>query len=118
MSRRPIVGGNWKCNPAEIAKLDELVKNINDCDTAGCDTALFGVRDRFAWTAADDAIALRIFVDPVAIEAFAQQGRVASTARHGGAPVALTLTVASPVAGASADARVFALDSIYSPPRS
>ena len=37
MPRRPIVGGNWKCNPAEIAKLDELVKNINDCDTSGCD---------------------------------------------------------------------------------
>ena len=37
MPRRPIVGGNWKCNPAEIAKLDEHVKNNNDCDTSGCD---------------------------------------------------------------------------------
>ena len=34
MPRKPIVGGNWKCNPAEIAKLPELVKNINDCDTS------------------------------------------------------------------------------------
>lgn len=30
--RKPIVGGNWKCNPGEIAKLDELVANINACD--------------------------------------------------------------------------------------
>jgi len=37
MPRRPIVGGNWKCNPAEIKKLDELVANINACDTAKCD---------------------------------------------------------------------------------
>ena len=37
MPRRPIVGGNWKCNPAETAKLPELVKNINDCDTSKCD---------------------------------------------------------------------------------
>jgi len=37
MPRRPIVGGNWKCNPAEIAKLPELVANINACDTSGCD---------------------------------------------------------------------------------
>jgi len=27
MSRRPIVGGNWKCNPASASKLPELVKN-------------------------------------------------------------------------------------------
>jgi len=37
MPRRPIVGGNWKCNPAEVSKLDELVKNINDCNTKLCD---------------------------------------------------------------------------------
>ncbi|EOD08412.1 triose-phosphate isomerase [Emiliania huxleyi CCMP1516] len=37
MGRRPIVGGNWKCNPAEISKLDGLVANINACDTSGCD---------------------------------------------------------------------------------
>jgi len=37
MPRRPIVGGNWKCNPAESAKLDELVANINACDTSKCD---------------------------------------------------------------------------------
>jgi len=37
MPRRPIVGGNWKCNPDSVSKLDELIKNINDCDTKGCD---------------------------------------------------------------------------------
>jgi len=37
MSRRPIVGGNWKCNPAAKSALDELIKNINDCDTSACD---------------------------------------------------------------------------------
>jgi len=37
MPRRPIVGGNWKCNPDSVSKLDELIKNINDCDTSGCD---------------------------------------------------------------------------------
>jgi len=37
MGRRPIVGGNWKCNPAETAKLAELTANINACDTSACD---------------------------------------------------------------------------------
>jgi len=37
MPRRPIVGGNWKCNPSDTSKLPELVKNINDCDTSKCD---------------------------------------------------------------------------------
>merc|ERR1719181_1860265 len=37
MGRRPIVGGNWKCNPAEISQLEGLVANINACDTSGCD---------------------------------------------------------------------------------
>jgi len=37
MPRRPIVGGNWKCNPEDPAKLDELVANINACDTSKCD---------------------------------------------------------------------------------
>jgi len=37
MPRKPIVGGNWKCNPAETSKLPELVKNINDCDTSKCE---------------------------------------------------------------------------------
>ena len=31
MPRRPIVGGNWKCNPAETAKLPELVANFKPC---------------------------------------------------------------------------------------
>merc|ERR1719440_1038088 len=35
--RRPIVGGNWKCNPAKAADLDGLIQNINDCDTSKCD---------------------------------------------------------------------------------
>jgi len=37
MSRRPIVGGNWKCNPASASKLPELVANIEACDTSKCD---------------------------------------------------------------------------------
>ena len=37
MPRKPIVGGNWKCNPAEVSKLDGLVANINACDTSACD---------------------------------------------------------------------------------
>ena len=32
--RRPIVGGNWKCNPVEHAKLPDLVKNFLGCDAA------------------------------------------------------------------------------------
>ena len=35
--RRPIVGGNWKCNPASASKLPELIANINACDTSKCD---------------------------------------------------------------------------------
>ena len=31
MSRKPIVGGNWKCNPAETAKLPELIGNFKPC---------------------------------------------------------------------------------------
>lgn len=31
MPRKPIVGGNWKCNPVETSKLDGLVENINAC---------------------------------------------------------------------------------------
>jgi len=37
MPRRPIVGGNWKCNPEKIDKLPELIANINACDTSKCD---------------------------------------------------------------------------------
>jgi len=37
MARRPIVGGNWKCNPDSASKLDGLVANINACDTSKCD---------------------------------------------------------------------------------
>ncbi|CAE8616435.1 unnamed protein product [Polarella glacialis] len=37
MARRPIVGGNWKCNPDSMSKLDELITNINNCDTSKCD---------------------------------------------------------------------------------
>jgi len=36
-ARRPVVGGNWKCNPATRAQLDDLIANINACDTSGCD---------------------------------------------------------------------------------
>merc|ERR1712127_1031793 len=31
MGRKPIVGGNWKCNPAEKAKLPELIENFAPC---------------------------------------------------------------------------------------
>jgi len=37
LTRRPIVGGNWKCNPASASKLPELVANIEACDTSKCD---------------------------------------------------------------------------------
>ena len=37
MSRCPIVGGNWKCNPVSASKLPELVANIQNCDTSKCD---------------------------------------------------------------------------------
>jgi len=36
-ARKPIVGGNWKCNPDSMAKLDDLIKNINDCDLSKCE---------------------------------------------------------------------------------
>eukprot|EP00658_Telonema_sp_P-2_P061303 TRINITY_DN50016_c0_g1_i1.p1 TRINITY_DN50016_c0_g1~~TRINITY_DN50016_c0_g1_i1.p1 ORF type:complete len:295 (-),score=50.09 TRINITY_DN50016_c0_g1_i1:215-1099(-) len=36
-TRTPIVGGNWKCNPTSPAALDELVANINLCDTTKCE---------------------------------------------------------------------------------
>jgi len=36
-TRRPIIGGNWKCNPATTAELPGLIANINACDTSGCD---------------------------------------------------------------------------------
>eukprot|EP00929_Paragymnodinium_shiwhaense_P081968 TRINITY_DN42_c0_g1_i6.p1 TRINITY_DN42_c0_g1~~TRINITY_DN42_c0_g1_i6.p1 ORF type:complete len:258 (-),score=91.59 TRINITY_DN42_c0_g1_i6:231-1004(-) len=37
MPRKPVVGGNWKCNPDSVSKLDELIGNINNCDIADCD---------------------------------------------------------------------------------
>jgi triosephosphate isomerase len=37
MARRPVVGGNWKCNPTSKNDLGALIQNINDCDTSGCD---------------------------------------------------------------------------------
>lgn len=37
MARRPVVGGNWKCNPTSKNDLDALIENINACDTGGCD---------------------------------------------------------------------------------
>ena len=36
-ARKPVVGGNWKCNPASMKDLDGLIANINACDTAACD---------------------------------------------------------------------------------
>jgi triosephosphate isomerase len=37
MGRKPIVGGNWKCNPEKVEALEGLVANINACDTSKCD---------------------------------------------------------------------------------
>jgi len=37
MPRKPIVGGNWKCNPASKSALDALIENIAACDTSACD---------------------------------------------------------------------------------
>jgi enolase len=37
MARRPIVGGNWKCNPDSTSKLPDLIANIQACDTSKCD---------------------------------------------------------------------------------
>lgn len=37
MARKPVVGGNWKCNPKTFAELDGLIANINACDTSKCD---------------------------------------------------------------------------------
>jgi len=37
MPRKPIVGGNWKCNPAKHTDLPALVANINACDTSKCE---------------------------------------------------------------------------------
>lgn len=36
-ARRPVVGGNWKCNPDSMSKLDGLIANIQACDTSKCD---------------------------------------------------------------------------------
>ena len=35
--RVPIVGGNWKCNPAAPAKLKGLIATVNSCDTSRCE---------------------------------------------------------------------------------
>jgi len=37
MPRKPIVGGNWKCNPEKVEALEGLIANINACDTEKCD---------------------------------------------------------------------------------
>jgi len=37
MSRKPVLGANWKCNPAKKADLDALITTIQGCDTTGCD---------------------------------------------------------------------------------
>jgi triosephosphate isomerase len=37
MARKPVVGGNWKCNPTSKNDLPALIENINACDTKDCD---------------------------------------------------------------------------------
>jgi len=36
-ARKPVVGGNWKCNPDSMSQLDGLIANIEACDTSKCD---------------------------------------------------------------------------------
>merc|ERR1712010_365198 len=36
-TRTPIVGGNWKCNPTSPSALEELIQNINACETSKCE---------------------------------------------------------------------------------
>jgi len=36
-ARKPVVGGNWKCNPDSKSKLDELIANFDSVDTSKCD---------------------------------------------------------------------------------
>ena len=54
--RRPIVGGNWKCNPATASSLDELCRNfdgvapyLEKCDVYVCPSNLHValVKDNF-----------------------------------------------------------------------
>lgn len=37
MLRKPVVGGNWKCNPTNPSDLPALVEQMNQCDTLNCD---------------------------------------------------------------------------------
>jgi len=57
MGRKPIVGGNWKCNPVETSKLDGLIANfvpcaetLDKCDIYVCPSNLHVgmVYDKFA----------------------------------------------------------------------
>jgi len=57
MGRKPIIGGNWKCNPAEKSKLDGLIENfkptaetLDKCDIYVCPSNLHVgmVYDKFA----------------------------------------------------------------------
>merc|ERR1740138_1992676 len=45
MARRPIIGGNWKCNPAAKADLDELIKNFNGCGAFTGEMAVEQMKD-------------------------------------------------------------------------
>ena len=116
------------CAPSELqegASLTLSVGGVGDatvaCDAAGCATRIFGVSDRFDWRRDDDHLSLRVYVDPVAVETFAQGGRVASTSpRRGGSTLGLALSATAKNAtfakSAAASVRVFALDSIYATP--
>lgn len=37
MPRRPVIGGNWKCNPATRDELATLIETVNKCETTHCD---------------------------------------------------------------------------------
>ena len=36
-TRKPIVGGNWKCNPKTPEEVPALVDIFNSLDTSGCE---------------------------------------------------------------------------------
>merc|ERR1719261_1852329 len=44
-ARKPIVGGNWKCNPASASKLPELMKNFEGCGAYTGEMAVEQIKD-------------------------------------------------------------------------
>merc|ERR1719424_2543571 len=44
-ARRPVVGGNWKCNPEKAADLDGLIANIQGCGAFTGEMAVEQMKD-------------------------------------------------------------------------